>query len=291
VLCIRRGKSRTISPSQRAGSIRIPRLRLSTCYPALCKTLCRLHHPNCESLLTHISVGNVARTARRYCQRCRRHLCRLTWDQCERSTRNTRCDRCIRFKHHCDPGRLSNRGQQSRRRLPTHLDSSETVIATPANAVRAAFEMYEMSSGSDRESLSPYSGTTSESLDSDGISSKHTPLDVSPEMKEGSDFDLFSNLAQECAVPEICLDVIEPPVHNWLQDSLKSLTYMRPSRLRTRTTFESRLENRIVRLWDSYEAFALADARSGILSVTSLFASTFSELFRWSRQLAEDGVC
>jgi hypothetical protein len=151
--------------------------------------------------------------------------------------------------------------------------------------------MYELPPGSDQESLSPYSGTTSESLGSDGISSRNPPLDVLPETKEGSDFDPFSNFATECAVSESSLDVIEPPVQRWLQDSLESLTYLRPSRLRTRTTFESRLENRIVRLWDSYEAFALADARSGILSVTSLFASTFSELFRWSRQLAEDGVC
>jgi hypothetical protein len=276
---------------QRAALITTPRRTSSTCCSALCRALCRPHHPNSESLLTYTSADNVARTVRRYCQPCRRHSCRLTCVQCVRPARNTRCERCIRFKHHCDPGKLSNRGQQSKRRRSLHLDSAETMIAIPGDAIQTAIEMYELFQDGDQESMSPYSETTSESMESSGISSRNGSLDASPEMSEDSDFDLFSNSAIACAITGNYLDVIEPPMHRLSPDSLKSLTNLRPSRLRTRTTFESRLENRIVRLWDSYEAFALADARSGVLSVTSLFASTFSELFRWSRQLAEDGVC
>jgi hypothetical protein len=67
---------------------------------------------------------------------------------------------------------------------------------------------------------------------------------------------------------------------------LLGLTNLQPSRRRMSTPKEERLENRIIRLWDSEEAFA--SASSGRSIVTPLFGRTFSELFRWSRQLAED---
>jgi hypothetical protein len=324
--------------SQRAASISTPRRALNTCHQALCKASCRLYHWNRESLLTNIIVDNVVRTARRYHPRCGRHFCRLTCDQCVRPTRNTTCERCVRFKHHCDPGRLSNRGQQSTRRRSPHQDPGVQMIAVLGNAVQAAVGMYESPQVSDQESVSPYSGTTSISLESDGVSFRNPSLDSTPDMEEHLNLDYFPNFATDCSVSGTFLDVIEPPVHRWLQDSLEygvevmtnneirdndtetlamtepilvpsqirakpctnltlnthnwpELNNLRPSRLRPRTTFETRLENRIVRLWDSYEAFTLTDARPNVLAVTPLFAATFSELFRWSRQMAEDGVC
>ncbi|KAH6549071.1 hypothetical protein HBI07_059900 [Parastagonospora nodorum] len=252
--------------------------------------------------------------------------CRKDRQKCVRPTRTSTCERCIRFKHHCDPGRLSNRGQQSRKRRSPNLDPDVQMIAVPGDAVQLALGMYESPEVGDQEIVSPYSGTTSISLESAEVSSRNSSLDSTPEM-EHLNLDSFPNLAMNYGGSETFLDAIELPVHRWLQDSLEygvendseilaitepilvaspicaqpcttlasspkncpGLNNMRPSRLRTRTTFETRLENRIVRLWDSYEAFTLTDARSGVLAVTPLFAATFSELFRWSRQMAEGG--
>lgn len=301
---------------------------LNICYQVSRKVLCGPCHPNRESSPASTTADNVVRTARRYCSRDGRQFCRLTCDQCVRPTRTTTCERCVRFKHHCDPGRLSNRGQQSRRRRSPNIDPDVQMIGAPGDAVQLAAGMDEPPEVGDEESVSPHSGTTSISLESEGASSRNSSLGSTPHM-EHLDLVSFPNLATNWTGCGSSADIIELPVHRWLQDSLEygvdndteilvmaepslepsqicakpcttrihspnnfsGLNSMRPSRLRTRTTFETRLENRIVRLWDSYKAFTVTDARSGVLAVTPLFAATFSELFRWSRQLAEDGVC
>ncbi|KAJ8114350.1 hypothetical protein OPT61_g3745 [Boeremia exigua] len=68
---------------------------------------------------------------------------------------------------------------------------------------------------------------------------------------------------------------------------LSGLTNVRPSRLRTSTPFEQRLDTRIDRLWGNYKTFANASSKG--LGVTPLFGRTLSELFRQSRQMAENG--
>ena len=68
------------------------------------------------------------------------------------------------------------------------------------------------------------------------------------------------------------------------------LTNQCPSRLRNPTPLEARLENRIIRLWDCTDIFARANTYSGASAITTLFGDAFSTLFRWSRQLAENGV-
>ncbi|KAH6616395.1 hypothetical protein C7974DRAFT_401729 [Boeremia exigua] len=68
---------------------------------------------------------------------------------------------------------------------------------------------------------------------------------------------------------------------------LTGLTNFRPSRHRAVTPFEERLDNRVDRLWGNYKTFASASSKG--LGVTSLFGRTLSELFRQSRQMAENG--
>lgn len=64
------------------------------------------------------------------------------------------------------------------------------------------------------------------------------------------------------------------------------LTNLRPSRHFSITPFEARLDNRINRLWGNYTTFARASSKG--LGVTPLFGRTLSELFRQSRQMAEN---
>jgi hypothetical protein len=71
--------------------------------------------------------------------------------------------------------------------------------------------------------------------------------------------------------------------------ALSGLTNMRPSRYRTISPFEERLDNRINRLWGNYKTFANASSKG--LGVTPLFGRTLSELFRQSRQMAENVCC
>jgi hypothetical protein len=65
------------------------------------------------------------------------------------------------------------------------------------------------------------------------------------------------------------------------------LINIRPSRHHLPTPFEERLDNRINRLWGNYKTFANASSKG--LGVTPLFGRTLSELFRQSRQMAENG--
>lgn len=67
---------------------------------------------------------------------------------------------------------------------------------------------------------------------------------------------------------------------------LSGLTNIRPSRHRTSTSFEERLDNRIDRLWGNYKTFASASSKGP--GVTPLFGRTLSELFRQSKQMAEN---
>jgi hypothetical protein len=67
---------------------------------------------------------------------------------------------------------------------------------------------------------------------------------------------------------------------------LSGLTNIRPSRHRVATPFERYLDNRINRLWGDYKTFASASSKG--LGVSPLFGRTLSELFRQSRQMAEN---
>lgn len=98
-----------------------------------------------------------------------------------------------------------------------------------------------------------------------------------PDLEHGLGFEA---LAQASGDANRLLDVAFPP--------LPGLTNIRPSRNRRPSPVEARLENRVVRLWDSYEVFATVT--SGRLAVTPLFGRTFSELFRLSKTMAEGGV-
>lgn len=67
---------------------------------------------------------------------------------------------------------------------------------------------------------------------------------------------------------------------------LSGLTNLRPSRHRSPSPFEDYLDIRIDRLWGNYKTFAAASSKG--LGVSSLFGRTLSELFRQSRQMAEN---
>lgn len=67
---------------------------------------------------------------------------------------------------------------------------------------------------------------------------------------------------------------------------LSGLTNVRPSRHRMVTPFELHLDDRINRLWGNYRTFASASSKG--FGVTPLFGRTLSELFRQSRQIAEN---
>lgn len=67
------------------------------------------------------------------------------------------------------------------------------------------------------------------------------------------------------------------------------LTNLQPSRPHVLSPFEERLENRINRLWGNYKTFVYASSKG--LGVTPLFGRTLSELFRMSRQMAENVCC
>ncbi|KAJ4993970.1 hypothetical protein SVAN01_00447 [Stagonosporopsis vannaccii] len=69
--------------------------------------------------------------------------------------------------------------------------------------------------------------------------------------------------------------------------AMSGLTNIRPSRHRTSTPFEQRLDTRIDRLWGNYKTFATASSKGP--RVTPLFGRTLSELFRQSKQMAENG--
>ena len=76
--------------------------------------------------------------------------------------------------------------------------------------------------------------------------------------------------------------------------SMSGLTGLQPSRDRE-MLLKAYLEHRVVRLWDSDEAFALAakfakPTTSRSVVVTTRFGRTFSELFRSSMNLAKEGV-
>ena len=75
---------------------------------------------------------------------------------------------------------------------------------------------------------------------------------------------------------------------------MSGLTGLQPSRDRE-MLLKAYLEHRVVRLWDSDEAFALAakfakPTTSRSVVVTTRFGRTFSELFRSSMNLAKEGV-
>lgn len=70
---------------------------------------------------------------------------------------------------------------------------------------------------------------------------------------------------------------------------LSGLTNIRPSRNRSSTPFEERLNTRIDRLWGNYKTFATASSKG--LRVSLLFGRTLSELFRQSKQMAENVRC
>lgn len=83
-----------------------------------------------------------------------------------------------------------------------------------------------------------------------------------------------------------------PPTSQHLTISLtqtptpSGLTNLRPSRHQSPTRFEDHLNTRIDRLWGTYGSFAAASSKG--LGVSPLFGRTLSELFRQSRQMAEN---
>lgn len=83
--------------------------------------------------------------------------------------------------------------------------------------------------------------------------------------------------------------VVYPVAPVSAMQAFSGLTNIRPSRHFVATPFEDRLGNRINRLWGNYKTFATASSKG--LSVTPLFGRTLSELFRQSRQMAENVRC
>jgi hypothetical protein len=65
-----------------------------------------------------------------------------------------------------------------------------------------------------------------------------------------------------------------------------SLFAVQPSRLFIANALERRLDHRLDRLWGNYKTFANVSSKRH--RVTALFGRTFSELFRISKQLAEN---
>ena len=101
--------------------------------------------------------------------------------------------------------------------------------------------------------------------------------------KDLGDIDIVL-AASELVDPAVACPIV--PVVN--MQTLSGLTNIRPSRHYAPTPFEERLNNRINRLWGNYKTFAAASSKG--LGVTPLFGRTLSELFRQSRQMAEN-VC
>lgn len=98
----------------------------------------------------------------------------------------------------------------------------------------------------------------------------------------------LDNLQRTPESPDHC-EGLEDPIGSFLLANMQlspGLTNMRPSRRRTSTPFEERLDNRIDRLWGNYRTFATASSKGP--RVTSLFGRTLSELFRQSKQMAEN---
>lgn len=95
---------------------------------------------------------------------------------------------------------------------------------------------------------------------------------------------------QRVGVPKQSFDIAIMLTGQHHAEQLGFVPLQLPNR-RKRTMFEEQLDYRLVRLWDNFEAFmACSTSESGIFAFTGLFGRTFTQLFRDSKFLAEQGV-
>lgn len=175
--------------------------------------------------------------------------------QCERIPGRKRCTRCEKLGHDCDPGRPSQRAQRS--------------------ALRCALRATDQTSGSS----SPDFPSRAQSSESSSWRSK-SEVDGDEQYVRELD-DLFS-CSRDTVMKETAWITDDD-----VQTSLTSgLLNMQPWRHVIPNAFERQLDHRLDRLWGNHKSFSKTG--SGWTRVTPLFGRTFSELFRMSKQLAEN---
>ncbi|KZM21983.1 hypothetical protein ST47_g6867 [Ascochyta rabiei] len=133
---------------------------------------------------------------------------------CERPDLSQKCNRCTKYKHDCDPGRLSNRAQRSQRQ-PVHqrVSPSDRTTAVPGATQREILAAYQHL-GSSHETPDLYikaspSSRTSRSASSSGQSSSlATPdtqefLQYFPDAGSHHDFQDSSDFLPYTSKPQL----------------------------------------------------------------------------------------
>lgn len=232
----------------------------------------------------------------------------LTSSQCERIPELKSCKRCEELKHECDPGKPSQRAQRSAERNSLRATSSSNQTSACSSPGQHEFtSCAQCSKSSSQRSISE--------LDENEHYARplfHSTL-TDTKTQHLQDLRLFSGVFSnehefQAAVelPNIqgsyevrgTDDLLDSSRDGatvrtaWITDdnaqSLLScgLLNMQPWRQFIPNAFERQLDHRIDRLWGNHKSFSKAG--SGWYRVTPLFGRTFSELFRMSKQLAEN---
>jgi hypothetical protein len=174
--------------------------------------------------------------------------------QCERIPGRKSCTRCEKLGHDCDPGRPSQRARRS--------------------ALRYALRAKDQTSGSSSpESLS--------SAQSSKSSSRRSKSEVDGDEQYVREPDDLFDCSRDLATKETAWITDDD-----VQTSLTSGLNVQPWRHVIPNAFEQQLDNRLDRLWGNQKSFSKTG--SGWTHVTPLFGRTFSELFRMSKQLAQN---
>ncbi|KAJ4340570.1 hypothetical protein N0V95_007469 [Ascochyta clinopodiicola] len=103
---------------------------------------------------------------------------------CERPDISQKCIRCAKYKHDCDPGRLSNRAQRSQRQpVRQRVSSSDGTTAVPATSQCEILDASQQV-GSSHEVASPYIKESPSSRASRSASSERSASLATPDTQE-----------------------------------------------------------------------------------------------------------